>query len=138
MKMKEERSYKLLIAVSIISILLLPVYGQSTVGVSKCVTKCQEVHCPLDVNQKLEDCVLKHENNADRYDCGKELDIPAACSSCASDCARMHVYNVCKGHVAAYRANMLKTMLQMNADGSDITQQQQQVPSTEQDLDGPK
>ena len=50
----------------------------------------------------------------------------------------MHVYNVCKGHVAAYRANMLKAMLQMNADGSDITQQQQQVSSTKQDLDGPK
>ena len=61
--MKEKRSYKLLIAISFVSILLLPVYGQSAVGVSKCVTKCQEVHCPLDVNQKLEDCVLKHENS---------------------------------------------------------------------------
>ena len=61
--MKEERSYKFVITASILSILLLPVYGQSAVGVSKCVTKCQELHCPLDVNQKLEDCVLKHENS---------------------------------------------------------------------------
>lgn len=128
---------ELLFLLAVSSLLLVQTQGQSAVGVTKCVTECQKKHCPLHINQQLEECVLKHQNNADRYDCGKELDIPTKCTSCASDCASVHVYNVCKQHVANYRATMLKAMLQMNSGGTDAAATQQAVPPSGE-LDGPK